>query len=152
MRRFEKEYVRTNSTRHMSKLLEAIDNYEESLDSLEDEDELYDEQIEKLAVYQTAVKEYVALSDESGLAKVQTSAVEVERALKQLYVPNARVQLLLLRLTEKIILLLVLKSTVMLLWIQLKPFRILLRTLMQLLNISKPLTTILLPTERHFLP
>jgi len=136
----------------MSKLLEAIDNYEESLDSLEDEDELYDEQIEKLAVYQTAVKEYVALSDESGLAKVQTSAVEVERALKQLYVPNARVQLLLLRLTEKIILLLVLKSTVMLLWIQLKPFRILLRTLMQLLNISKPLTTILLPTERHFLP
>lgn len=101
MRRFEKEYIRTKSDRHMEKLLETIDNYEESLDSLEDEGELYDEQIEKLTAYQTAVKEYVSSTDESGLKKIQASAVEVEQALKQLYVPNARVQLLLLRLTEK---------------------------------------------------
>jgi methyl-accepting chemotaxis protein len=101
MRRFEKEYVRTNSDRHMEKLQDAIDNYEESLDSLEDEEELYDEQIEKLTVYQTAVRGYASSPGESGLKKIQTSAVEVEKALRQLYVPNARVQLLLLRLTEK---------------------------------------------------
>jgi methyl-accepting chemotaxis protein len=101
MRRFEKEYIRTNSDRHMGKLLKAIDNYEESLDSLEDEETLYNEQIVKLTAYQAAVREYASSPDESGLKKVQTSAVEVEQALRQLYVPNARVQLLLLRLTEK---------------------------------------------------
>lgn len=101
MRRFEKEYVRTNSDRHMEKLLEAIDTYELSLDSLEDEEDLYDEQIEKLNTYQTAIKQYASSPQESSLKKIQASAVDVEQALKQLYVPNARVQLLLLRLTEK---------------------------------------------------
>ncbi|MBU1418508.1 MAG: methyl-accepting chemotaxis protein [Proteobacteria bacterium] len=101
MRRFEKEYVRTNSDRHKVKLMAAIDAYETSLDLLEDDEDLYDEQIDKLSSYQEAVEEYVSSPDETALQKMQNSAVEVEKALNQLYVPNARIQLLILRLTEK---------------------------------------------------
>ncbi|MBU0942848.1 MAG: HAMP domain-containing protein [Proteobacteria bacterium] len=101
MRRFEKEYVRTNSDRHKVKLMQAIDTYEASLNLLEDDEELYDKQIEKLSAYQEAVTEYDSLADETSLQKMQASAVEVEKALSLLYVPNARIQLLILRLTEK---------------------------------------------------
>lgn len=102
MRRFEKEYVRTNSDRHKAKLMEAINNYEASLDLLEDDEDLYDKQINKLSAYQEAVEEYISSpGDETSLQKMQYSAVEVEKALNQLYVPNARIQLLILRLTEK---------------------------------------------------
>ncbi len=102
MRRFEKEFVRTNSDRHKTKLMEAIDNYETSLDLLEDDEDLYDKQIKKLSAYQEAVEEYISSpGDETSLQKMQYSAVDVEKALNQLYVPNARIQLLILRLTEK---------------------------------------------------
>ncbi|AGF76754.1 methyl-accepting chemotaxis protein [Desulfocapsa sulfexigens DSM 10523] len=101
MRRFEKEYVRTKSERHMAKLLESIDTYETSLDTLEDEEDLYDDQIEKLSAYQEAVNNYAQSPDESTLRELQTTAVDLEAGLNHLYVPNARIQLLLLRLTEK---------------------------------------------------
>ncbi len=101
MRRFEKEFVRTKAERHKKSLLAAIDNYEESLETLEDEEDLYDEQIDKLTAYQAAVKQYISSPDEAGLIKMQKTAVNVEQALRHLYVPNVRIQLLILRLTEK---------------------------------------------------
>lgn len=101
VRRFEKEYVRTKSSEHKEKMLKALGKYEKSLSILEDQGDLYREQLTALAAYRAAIQNYVANPDEGRLEEMQRQAVAVETALNDLYVPNVHSKLLTLRLTEK---------------------------------------------------
>ncbi|MFH2124273.1 MAG: methyl-accepting chemotaxis protein [Pseudomonadota bacterium] len=100
-RRFEKEFVRTKSSAHKDKLTRAIKKYEESLETLDDQGSIYQEQLAALAAYKNSVQKYINNGDENSLIEMQDSAVQVEAALMTLYVPNVRDNLLILRLTEK---------------------------------------------------
>ncbi len=101
VRRFEKEFVRTHSSEHKEKMMKALGRYEKSLNILEDQGDLYKEQLAALALYKTAIQNYVTSSDEPTLLEMQAQATAVEAALQQLYVPNIHAKLLTLRLTEK---------------------------------------------------
>ena len=100
-RRFEKEFVRTKSSDHKEKMLRALKKYETSLNILEDQGDVYNEQLAFLAAYKTAVQKYITASDESNLIEMQKQAGVVESGLSQLYVPDIHSKLLTLRLTEK---------------------------------------------------
>jgi methyl-accepting chemotaxis protein len=101
VRRFEKEFVRTKSSEHKDKMARALKKYEASLNVLEDQGDVYQEQLAVLADYQAAIQKYITSSDEPTLLEMQRQAVAVESALSQLYMPNIHSKLLALRLTEK---------------------------------------------------
>jgi methyl-accepting chemotaxis protein len=101
VRRFEKEFVRTKSSEHKEKMMKALNKYEKSLNILEDQGDLYKEQLAALALYKTAIQKYVTTPEEATLLEMQAQATAVEAALQQLYVPNIHAKLLTLRLTEK---------------------------------------------------
>jgi len=101
IRRFEKEFVRTHSPEHKEKMLKALSRYEKGLKIIEDQGDIYKEQLAALSLYKTAMQKYIASSDEPALLEMQSQATAVEAALQQLYVPNVHSRLLTLRLTEK---------------------------------------------------
>jgi len=101
IRRFEKEYVRTKSPEHKEKMFNALNRYEQSLNILEDQGDVYQEQLNVLANYKTAIQQYAASPDDSNLEAMQKQAVTIESALSHLYVPGIHEKLLTLRLTEK---------------------------------------------------
>jgi len=81
--------------------MRALYKYEEALEILEEQGDLYKEQLEVLTGYKTAIQRYINTLDEPSLLAMQQQAVEVESALSELYVPNIHTKLLILRLTEK---------------------------------------------------
>ncbi len=101
IRRFEKEYVRTKAPRHREMMAQAIIKYEQALEILEDQGEVYQKQLAALTAYKNAIQRYIANSEEDNLAEMQTQAFHVETALNDLYVPNIHARLLTLRLIEK---------------------------------------------------
>lgn len=101
IRRFEKEYVRTKAPRHREMMAQAIIKYEQALEILEDEGEVYQEQLAALAAYKDAIQRYIATPEEDNLTEMQKQAFHVETALNDLYVPNIHARLLTLRLIEK---------------------------------------------------
>ncbi len=101
IRRFEKEFVRTKSSDHKDKMANAIKKYEATLNILEDQGEVYNEQLAILATYKNAIQKYITTPDENNLEAMQKQAGAVESGLSQLYVPNIHAKLLTLRLTEK---------------------------------------------------
>ena len=101
IRRFEKEFVRTKSSEHKEKVAGAIKKYEATLNFLEDQGDVYKEQLAILAAYKNAIQKYITAPDETNLEAMQKQAGAVETGLSQLYVPNVHAKLLTLRLTEK---------------------------------------------------
>lgn len=101
IRRFEKEYVRTKAPRHREMMAQAIIKYEQALEILEDQGEVYQDQLAALAAYKNAIQRYIATPDEDNLAEMQKQAFHVETALNDLYVPDIHARLLTLRLIEK---------------------------------------------------
>ncbi|MBU0663657.1 MAG: HAMP domain-containing protein [Proteobacteria bacterium] len=101
VRRFEKEFVRTKSPEHSNKMAAALKKYEASLNILEDQGDVYQQQISALAAYKNSIQKYTSNPDDNNLAEMQKQAFQVEVALNQLYVPNIHARLLTLRLIEK---------------------------------------------------
>jgi methyl-accepting chemotaxis protein len=101
VRRFEKEFVRTKSAEHKEKMTAALSKYETALDILEDQGDVYQEQLAAFALYTTAIHDYIAAPNDNTLEEMQRQAFQVESALSELYVPNVHAKLLTLRLTEK---------------------------------------------------
>lgn len=101
VRRFEKEFVRTKAPGHREKMESALKKYEATLNILEDQGEVYQEQLAALAGYKNAIQRYVSSPDDNNLETMQKQAFQVESALSQLYVPNIHARLLTLRLIEK---------------------------------------------------
>ncbi|MBU4393691.1 MAG: hypothetical protein KKD78_01475, partial [Proteobacteria bacterium] len=101
VRRFEKEFVRTKSPEHSNKMANALKKFEASLDILEDQGEVYQEQLAALAAYKNSIQKYTSNPDDNSLAEMQKQAFQVEVALNQLYVPDIHARLLTLRLIEK---------------------------------------------------
>ncbi|MBW6521762.1 MAG: HAMP domain-containing protein [Desulfoarculaceae bacterium] len=102
IRRFEKEFVRTKLSRHREQIDRAIKKYEAALEEvLEDEGDVYQEQLAVLAAYKKALQRYIATPDDNSLKEMQEQAFQVETALNELYVPNIHARLLTLRLIEK---------------------------------------------------
>ncbi|MDO8946129.1 MAG: methyl-accepting chemotaxis protein [Desulfocapsaceae bacterium] len=101
VRRFEKEFVRTKSSEHSNKMANALKKYEASLSILEDQGDVYQQQLSALAAYKNSIQKYSSTPDDNSLAEMQKQAFQVETALSQLYVPNIHAQLLTLRLIEK---------------------------------------------------
>ena len=101
IRRFEKEFVRTKAPRHKEKMTEAIKKYETALEILEDQGDIYQEQLAALDAYKTAIQKYTTTQDDNSLEEMQKQAFQVESALNELYVPNIHAKLLTLRLIEK---------------------------------------------------
>jgi len=101
VRRFEKEFVRTKSPEHRDKMAAALKKYEASLNILEDQGDVYQQQLAALAAYKKSIQQYVSTPDDNSLTEMQKQAFQVETALSQLYVPNIHARLLTLRLIEK---------------------------------------------------
>ncbi len=101
IRRFEKEYVRTKAPRHREMMAQAIIKYEQALEILADQGEVYQDQLAALAAYKNAIQRYIATPEEDNLTEMQKQAFHVETALNDLYVPNIHARLLTLRLIEK---------------------------------------------------
>lgn len=101
VRRFEKEFVRTKSSEHKEKMIKALNKYEKTLNVLEDQGDIYKEQLAVLANYKNAIQKYITSPDDPSLEEMQKQAFQVELAINELYVPNVHATLLTLRLTEK---------------------------------------------------
>lgn len=101
VRRFEKEFVRTKAPEHREKMAGALKKYETALEILEDQGDVYQEQLAALNAYKAAIQKYTTTQDDNSLIEMQKQAFKVETALNELYVPNIHAKLLTLRLIEK---------------------------------------------------
>lgn len=101
VRRFEKEFVRTKKPEHRDKMANALKKYEASLSILEDQGDVYQQQLNALAAYKNSIQKYSSNPDDNNLAEMQKQAFQVETALSHLYVPAIHARLLTLRLIEK---------------------------------------------------
>jgi len=108
MRRYEKDYVRTQSDAYKQKFLASIETYQGLLETSRCEADAKQAQENALSVYRDAFDKYAALADDSSsyeqnqaYEQMRSAAHEMEAALGQVYVPEAKALMLDIRKNEK---------------------------------------------------
>jgi len=107
MRRYEKDYVRSKTDTYKQKFLASMETYQSLLEKSSCEANVKQALKNALGVYRDAFNKYVATADESSYEQNQNyeqmraAAHDMEEALGQVYVPEARALILDIRKNEK---------------------------------------------------
>ncbi|MCP3942722.1 MAG: hypothetical protein GY710_14705 [Desulfobacteraceae bacterium] len=103
MRRYEKDYIRTKSDKYKQKFLERINFYKKLLGKSSCEKNSKQAQIEALSSYETSFNKY--LNDENSQDKMYQSmrskAALMEKAIKDVFLPDSKAFVLDIRKNEK---------------------------------------------------
>jgi len=109
MRRYEKDYVRSKTDTYKQKFLASMETYQSLLEKSSCEADAKQAQKNALGVYRDAFNKYLTVADESSSSyeqnqayeQMRSAAHEMEEALGQIYVPEAKVLVLDIRKNEK---------------------------------------------------
>ncbi len=104
IRRYEKDYQRTEAEKYKNRLLGVIDNHEKLLATGVHEEASKKIQEEGLESYKQLINSYFTASDEDkpGIYnKIREAAHDMETGLKMVFVPNAETMVLVIRKHEK---------------------------------------------------
>ena len=101
MRRYEKDYIRTKAEEDKQNLRASIETYQSLLEQSKSDAAVKQSQGNALSVYREAFDKYGRTADEPSYEQMQTAAQEMETALNQVYVPEAKALLLDIRKNEK---------------------------------------------------
>ena len=107
MRRYEKDYIRENTESDKQKFLASIENYQELLKQSTCNAKSRQTQQDALQIYRNAFDRYLTTPEDSAYERNQhykemrAAAHDMERALEDVYIPNATALILELRKHEK---------------------------------------------------
>ncbi len=101
MRRWEKDYNRTKSSKYLNRMEATVASFQKALDSRKSKGEDLMKAEAGFQKYQTAFNRFVASSSAADYNVVRAAASEIEKPLKKLFVPDVKGLILTIRRAEK---------------------------------------------------
>ncbi|MEF2230863.1 MAG: methyl-accepting chemotaxis protein [Pseudodesulfovibrio sp.] len=101
MRRWEKDFQRTGSPRYLERMTAAMDSFRRELDRREDKSAELALAEAGFETYRAAFARFAAAPSDAAYDRVRDAAREIEGGLSQLYVPDVKGLLLMIRRHEK---------------------------------------------------